>query len=216
MAQSRGVDFPCQYQQPSIDNPSSKACIHLNERDLAVLRNSFQTNDVRLVISIGAGDGFVEGLLEQYCNVTVVAMDLYSHSDDIDAYEKTTVHVDHLYRVLPHELLDLDYHCQQRGIDYKHVAILLCFGRRLPLMAYLEAFAQLRHVVIIADQVVDGSSIAQPDCNALLHQPSWTLTAKHAFWLQLVSRQLLYSLMARWLAMSIQRGGLLPASMCCP
>eukprot|EP00045_Choanoeca_perplexa_P016972 m.236533 g.236533 ORF g.236533 m.236533 type:complete len:222 (-) comp17414_c0_seq2:1136-1801(-) len=172
---SVGVDYPCRYVQPDPLEPSVHACIQPDVDEIAALATILSNAQVKMVFSIGCGDGYVEGLIQQHCNITMVGVDLYQPRDDFESYISTTTYLPSVYRVDRSSLLDLDHYRAQHTATKAEVAFMFCFGRRLPWQAYLRAFPWVQHVFIIADRTTDSDSVAQPACDALSQQASWRL-----------------------------------------
>jgi hypothetical protein len=135
-----GVDYPCRYAAADVKQPSIHACIKPSSQDIASLAALLSSTRIKMVVSIGCGDGYIEGLLQQKCDIQMLGMDLYQTEDDFESYLNTTVYLPSILRVKRGELLNLNHYRTECSVAEENVALLFCFGRRLPWQAYLDAF----------------------------------------------------------------------------
>ena len=71
-------------------------------------------------------------------------MDLYQPDDDFESYADTTVYLPSILRVARNELLNIEHYRAQANVAQASVALMFCFGRRLPWQAYLDVSPWVR------------------------------------------------------------------------
>lgn len=148
-----GCAFPQDERQVSLSagdaalaSLSMHSCVWPTLVEITTFANSILTlpvAKVATVVSIGAGSGVLEGLL-QALGLTVVAVDLDVHSDPED-YETMPCYCDEIRR-LPGDgrfLYEIE--------DPATTMLLFCYGRRCPLETYLQVYPTLAAVAIIGD-----------------------------------------------------------------
>ena len=117
------------------------------------------------MVSIGAGPGHLEGLLQQWRGASsqgspadasadadadadaprlrVMSVDLDVLHGDFEAYETVPLYCSDMRRVGRGELFDVRAFAAAAAVPLAQVALLFCFGRRLPWRAYLSAFPEV-------------------------------------------------------------------------
>jgi len=162
MARTRGRVLEQSHRPvPQVDEPSSNVCVYPTEAELEVLVAYLSSRHLT-VVSIGCGEGFLEGLLEQR-GVEVLSVDLEPSPAALASVQRQRCFCREIVRVPASALFDIPAPSSS--------ALLFCFPRRCPLDAYLQAFPACRHVVMIGD---DGG-VTSPVAHALSGRPGWTL-----------------------------------------
>ena len=118
------------------------------------------------VVSVGCGEGWLEGLLQRE-GLAVTAVDLRSSAGDAAReaalWARSNCFCDEIVRIRPHGL----YQLPDMGAG---VALLFCFGKRCPLQRYLTAFPRCDTVCIAG--TADG--VTTPPYDALAEDPGWS------------------------------------------
>ncbi len=214
----RGAVFPDDERQPSLLKPPFTACCRPLLSELEELVKFLHAH---VTVSVGCGDGYIEGLLQQN-GCSLVAVDLCVRGEDPFAYEDLPCYslagirrldANCLYDAKTYGVIDArppfilpsssvcsideatgsavtlntafstatattstlrSRSSSSTGSAACNLALLFCFGRRLPWKAYISAYGDdLKRVVIIGDIISDG--ITQPWCGALSDSKSWRL-----------------------------------------
>lgn len=147
-------------------------CAYPTRAELRPLLEQLLRLGLDRVTSVGAGEGFVEGLLEME-GVEVACVDLDFFAATQQLYEG--------YRVYTRsgQVVRLGNGAALHEIALPaQTALLFCFGERLPWEAYLRHFgAAIPLVAIIGDELEGERSVTQPRANsqALDYWPGWRL-----------------------------------------
>lgn len=145
-------------------------CAYPTRAELRPLLEQLLRLGLDRVASVGAGEGFVEGLLEiEGVEVACVDLDFFAATPQL--YEG--------YRVYTRsgQVVRLGNGAALHEIALPaQTALLFCFGKRLPWEAYLRRFgAAIPLVAIIGDELEGERSVTQPTAHALDCWPGWRL-----------------------------------------
>ncbi|KAK3252612.1 hypothetical protein CYMTET_38102 [Cymbomonas tetramitiformis] len=141
-----------------VESPGPNVCVFPTESELSKLAEIFTSHGLT-AISIGCGQGFLEGLL-QNAGVNVYAVDLEPSIKPQKTLSEQYCYCD-IHRIPSWALFDFP--------RPKSSALLICFGRRIPLTAYLEAFPDCHMCILIGD----NGGITDPAADALKGSAEW-------------------------------------------
>ena len=145
--------------QRSLGQPSDAVCVYPTTTQIGALADALRSRELTAV-SIGAGEGFLEALLEQ-AGVQVVAIE-----PDVlrpDDYRGYGCFCTAIRRVPPD--------CLYRIPEPEHAALLFVWGRALPWRAYLARYPTVPLVAIVGDPAHGGST--EPSASALNGSRCW-------------------------------------------
>ena len=159
---SSGIVQPQAYKEPIWDSlDRGNACVFPTQQEIQTIRDFI--GDLHLV-SIGCGEGWVEGLLQQSGVKHVTCVDLVMNPP-----LRAPSYCGEIARITQYEIYDIDDPPPRQRV------LLFCFGRRVPLEAYLEAYPDLNAVIIIGD---DTHQVAEPGPMAMEGQHGWVLSLR--------------------------------------
>ena len=144
--------------------PSPQVCVYptVEQADqLVALLRSFPA--VRKVVSIGAGEGFLEGQLERR-GIAITAVDLDVLPDPA-RYRSMRRYCSSIVRVRPDALLEM--------AEAESTALLFVWGAKLPWEAYLARYPNVPLVVIVGDPEVGDTCATNPSAVALEGKAGW-------------------------------------------
>jgi len=145
----------------NVDAPPPNACVFPTEAELGVVVDYLQSRQLQLV-SVGCGQGFLEGLLEER-GVMVWSVDLQPSELTKSSVLKQKVYCSAIHRVSPNVVFDLKFPSTK--------ALMFCFGRRCPLASYLLCYPECFSVLIISD--LEG--VASPSAYDLRECDGWRI-----------------------------------------
>lgn len=167
MQHSGGGWYPHDEREALFGMDPSKAegsCVWPSKSEVQSLADALSDSGAGAVVSIGAGVGLLEGLLKKV-GVNVTAVDLETEGGDPFAYSNTACFCGDIARIPHHTLFNIN---GLRSSD-NGVALLICFGKRIPLFKYIDAFPNIQVVAIVGD--LDG--ITSPGSDALRGVAGW-------------------------------------------
>jgi hypothetical protein len=157
-ARSVGVLHP---EQPFVEasfegKQRGNACVFPTSQQVGYIASFLDSPATTQLVSIGCGEAWVEGLLQQR-GVDVTCVDLV-----MDPPVAAPRHCrGAIRRITQYEIFEIE--------RPQNTALLFCFGRRVPLEAYVEAYPDLRTVLIIGD----CGGVAEPAASAMEQWPGW-------------------------------------------
>eukprot|EP00037_Helgoeca_nana_P037853 m.18075 g.18075 ORF g.18075 m.18075 type:complete len:218 (+) comp9518_c0_seq1:325-978(+) len=177
MALSRGGTYPHDERPAEFGlsaATSAGSCVWPTETEVTVLGHALAQAGCTSLVSIGCGVGLLEGLLQRV-GIPVTAVDLETAGPDPFAYQTAVCFCEDITRVPHNTIFDIAsgpaHGSEPVSSDdlWDGLGLLVCYGKRVPLDAYIAAFPELRIVAIIGDR----GGITTPSCDALLLCPEW-------------------------------------------
>ena len=144
--------------------PSPQVCVYptVEQADKLVAQlRSFPA--VRKLVSIGAGEGFLEGQLERR-GIAITAVDLDVLADPA-RYRSMRRYCSSIVRVRPDALLEI--------AEPESTGLLFVWGAKLPWEAYLARYPTVSLVVIVGDPEVGDRCATTPSAVALEGKAGW-------------------------------------------
>ena len=144
--------------------PSPQVCVYptVEQADQLVAQlRSFPA--VRKLVSIGAGEGFLEGQLERR-GIAITAVDLDVLADPA-RYRSMRRYCSSIVRVRPDALLEI--------AEPESTGLLFVWGAKLPWEAYLARYPTVSLVVIVGDPEVGDRCATTPSAVALEGKAGW-------------------------------------------
>lgn len=169
---SRGQQYEHHKLEPSFERLiEANVCVWPTESQVSELVRFVRSRDLELV-SIGCGEGLLEGLCQK-AGVATTAVDLDFKADK--SYNTTRCFCSAIHRVPPRSLFAIP--------RPERTCLLVCFGKRVPLLSYLTHFPTIPAVVLIGDHSKSG--VCSPSCDLLSITPeycdAWSVTWRLPF-----------------------------------
>eukprot|EP00966_Prymnesium_polylepis_P239958 5548648-Prymnesium_polylepis.1 len=155
-----------QRMEPAGAPPGPSTCVYPTEAQADALARELKARELAAV-SIGAGDGYLEGQLERR-DVDVTAVDVAIDAGDTSIYASIRCFCSEIVRVRAYELF--------RIAEPATSALLFVWGRALPWREYLANYPQVPLVIIVGDPAAAGDGcMTEPSATALVDAPGWKL-----------------------------------------
>ena len=146
------------------DCPSPTCCVYPTAAQADQLAAALRAcAAVRKLVSVGAGDGFLEGQLERR-GVPTTAVDLDVLADP-SRYRPMRRFCSQIVRVRPDALLEI--------AEPEATALLFVWGAKLPWEAYMARYPQVPLVAIVGDPEPGECCATTPSSAALEGRPGW-------------------------------------------
>eukprot|EP00039_Didymoeca_costata_P032579 m.38404 g.38404 ORF g.38404 m.38404 type:complete len:236 (-) comp9432_c0_seq1:15-722(-) len=187
-------------ETPTLEGPSElrSICVYPTKENLTPVLGLLQKLGIKQVVSVGSGECFLEGLMEQECpdlNITCVDLDIFPAFPHLYNTFHTYNNSGEIIRLPTGGVLDLKKYFQsgdgeddpedifrldaevQRDVDWLSVALLFCFGKRIPFQSYIDQVSEISTIIIIGDVRDEHCStcITSPAAYSLASNRDWTI-----------------------------------------